>query len=99
MGELLFVREYIGRNHEHASDDARVHVTDHIFWGHLADDSESVVAGAVPQGRDPDQVGVAWVPVAELRRHRFYPRALIGRIREIAREGRSPGPVYVGDVN
>ncbi len=99
VGELLFVREYIGRNHEHAGTDARVHVTDHIFRGHLIDDSEAAVTGATPHGRDPDQVGVSWVPVDELHRHRFFPRALIGRTVEIARDGRSPGPVYVGDVN
>jgi 8-oxo-dGTP pyrophosphatase MutT (NUDIX family) len=99
VGELLFVREYIGQHHEHASSDAQVHVTDHIFRGYLADESDAAIAGATPHGRDPDQVGVAWVPVSALDQYRFYPRALIGRIQAIARDGRSPGPVYVGDVN
>jgi 8-oxo-dGTP pyrophosphatase MutT (NUDIX family) len=99
VGDLLYVREYIGKNHEYAGTDAHIHVTDHIFQGYLVDESEAAVAGATPRGRDPDQVGVAWVPVAELERYRFYPRALIERIQAIARDGQSPGPVYVGDVN
>lgn len=93
------MREYIGKNHEYAGSDAHVHVTDHIFRGSVADESDAAIAGATPCGRDPDQVGVAWVPVAELRQYRFYPRALIGRIQAIARGGQAPGPVYVGDVN
>ncbi len=31
VGRLLFVREYIGKNHEHAETDADVHVVDHLF--------------------------------------------------------------------
>jgi 8-oxo-dGTP pyrophosphatase MutT (NUDIX family) len=99
VGELLFVREYIGKNHEYASSDAHVHVTDHIFRGYLADESDAAIAGATPRGLDSDQVGVVWVPVAELDQYRFYPRALIDRIQANVRDGQAPGPVYVGDVN
>ena len=91
--------EYIGKNHEHAGIDAHVHVTDHIFRGYLAEESDEAIAGATPRRRDPDQVGVAWVPVTELHQYRFYPRALIARVQAVARDGQSPGPVYVGDVN
>ena len=86
---LLHVREYIGRNHEFAVEDGEVHQLELMF-------SCSILGGVPGQGGQPDswQVGVVWVPLAEVHQHRFYPKRL-GPILA------SPGsaPVYLGDVN
>ena len=66
VGELLFVREYIGRNHEFAATDAGVHVVDHVFRCTLLPERSPNRAGAKveeppavfrPVDADPDQVG------------------------------------------
>ena len=109
VGELLFVREYIGRNHEFAATDAGVHVVDHLFRctllseaGHAPADETDTAAqptAFAPTSADPGQVAVEWLPVETLDEHPFRPRALQPYLREIARGGRSSAPLYVGDVN
>lgn len=96
VGELLWVREYIGKHHEYAETDAQVHVVDHLFRCSPQDD----VRPLHPVAPDPDQVGVEWVAVDQLPGYRFFfPRTLIPTIVELARGTSKPIPVYVGDVN
>ncbi len=95
VGELLFVREYIGKHHEHARTDAQIHVVDHLFLCTLRDPSLPLQA----LDPDPDQAGVEWLPVDQLAGYRFFPRTLIPHLVEIARGNRPSAPVYVGDVN
>lgn len=95
VGQLLFVREYIGKNHEHAETDTAVHVVDHLFLCALHDPLAPLHALAP----DADQAGVEWLPVARLADYRFFPRTLIPHLIEIARGTPLSGPIYVGDVN
>jgi len=108
VGELLFVREYIGRNHEFAATDAGVHVVDHVFRCTLLPERSRNRAGAKveeppaafrPVDADPDQVGVEWLPVEALDEYPFRPRALQGHLRALARGDGPLTPFYVGDVN
>ena len=49
-------------------------------------------------GHLPDQyqTGVAWLPLAELEKHRLYPKALT----DILKKGLDrSSPVYLGDIN
>ncbi len=105
VGELLFVREYIGKNHEFASMDARVHVVDHVFRCTLlpeeteGTDEDFAASRFVPLAPDPGQVAVEWLPVEALDDYPFRPRALQEHLRALAR-GDGPHPaIYVGDVN
>lgn len=96
VGELLWVREYIGKHHEYAETDAQVHIVDHLFRCSLQDGTRPLR----PVAPDPDQVGVEWVAVDQLPSYRlFFPRTLIPAIVELAHGTSKPIPVYVGDVN
>jgi 8-oxo-dGTP diphosphatase len=91
--ELLFVSEYIGKNHEHAKWDSHVHVVVHLFACTILDES------GFGKGIDADseQVALEWIPLEELSVHEFYPKAIIpylikfGTSDELAQ-------VYVGDM-
>ena len=94
VGELLFVRDYIGRHHEYAATDGEVHALELMF-------ACTVRPGQTPRnGTRPDghQVGVAWLPVAELDRCRLYPKVLRSLIAGLGHGG-CPERIYLGDVN
>jgi len=92
MGRLVFVRDYIAKNHEFAKEDGDAHQVELMFECELASAGPPRV-GALP---DEMQIGVEWVDLARLRDCRMYPRAVA---RLLA--GGVPGghPVYLGDVN
>ena len=91
VGALRFVRDYVGRHHEFATEDGEVHQLELMFACALPPGAEPR-NGPVP---DSAQVGVAWLELADLERHRLYPQVLK---RALAAP---PGavPVYLGDVN
>lgn len=90
--DLRLVREYIGKNHEYAATDGDAHQVEFMF------DCEVDATYAPKNGpvADTYQVGVEWLPIAELHRYRLYPQTLkailqgADAMRQIA---------YVGDVN
>ena len=93
VGELLFVRDYIGSNHRFASRQSHLHQVEIMF-------SCSLPTGAEPRltGEGDDfQTGVAWVPLDRLEEERFFPRALAPRLRALAAGRKEPG--YLGAVN
>lgn len=90
VGELLFVRDYIARNHEFADDDPETHQVEIMFACHVPDDYVPQ-SGAIP---DPRQHGVVWLPLAALPSVRLYPAAL----KAVLAESGST-PAYLGDVN
>jgi 8-oxo-dGTP diphosphatase len=88
VGNLLFVRDYISKNHEFAAFDPNFHQVDFFFECTLEPDQ-------IPKnGSNPDsrQLGVHWLPLSDLETAKFYPAklktALLTRDR-----------VYLGDVN
>ncbi|MFC7394774.1 NUDIX domain-containing protein [Scopulibacillus cellulosilyticus] len=95
--ELIYLREYIGKNHEFHAFDGDVHKIEYIFLCKPASEDE-------PQaGRRPDQyqTGVTWLPLADLMDYRFYPKAACPLITErfYIKEHIDEQPVYLGDVN
>ena len=91
-GDLLFVRDYIARNHEFAEEDVDMHQLELMF-------ACQIKADALPAiGHNPDigQTAVLWLPIAELDRYRLYPKALIRCLQHL---DENHGPVYLGDVN
>lgn len=91
IGELLFIREYIGKNHEHAAFDANVHQVEYYFHCQFN--------GQVCQPTNPDQhqIGTQWIPIEELHTYRFYPKAFIRPLQHFI-QGQQTA-IYLGDVN
>ena len=90
VGALLYVRDYIAKNHEFAHESPLFHGLELMFECNLE-------AGLEPQtGTVPDewQTGVMWLPLERLPELPFYPRAL----RELLARG-DRSCVYLGDVN
>lgn len=92
VGELLFVREYIGRNHIFRGRHANFHQLECVFRCTVADPD----ACCVGEGSDNRQIGIYWASLSDLPRMRFFPKAIIpffseGDIR--------PSKGYLGDVN
>ncbi|GMA62041.1 hypothetical protein NZD89_20125 [Alicyclobacillus fastidiosus] len=71
------------------------HVVDHIFLCDVLDEHK-IGTGTAP---DEDYIGIEWIPVKELCKHRFFPAALIPPIIEVAEGGAVCHGVYTGDIN
>lgn len=91
VGELLHVREYIGKHHEFAQWDADIHQVEFYFRCELVSPDISGFNGSNP---DPDQVGVEWIDISRLDEIRVYPQTLSGMM-----QAGTNGPCYIGDVN
>lgn len=94
VGELRFVRDYIGPNHRRAEVDGRFHQVELIFSCGLTNgaDAERVGEGVAP---DPRQVGVRWIELEQLPQYNFRPSPLT----RLLQRPPAPGPVYLGDVD
>ncbi|HZG86697.1 NUDIX domain-containing protein [Paenibacillus sp.] len=90
VGDIVFIREYIGKNHEFSEWDFDVHQVEFYFECGLAEPNVTF-NGSNP---DDDQVDVEWVEFDRLSDIRIYPKKLVERIVE--RQGK---PCYIGDTN
>lgn len=93
VGPLLYVREYIGPNHEYAAVDGQFHQVEMLFSCTLLDDAE-IGHGTAPDQR---QVAVEWLELERLGDYFFRPRALVGLLQSPPPPGLRP--VYLGDIN
>jgi 8-oxo-dGTP diphosphatase len=91
VGRLVFVRDYIGKNHEFAEKHADVHQLEFMFECKLRGPLSN--AAVKP---DLDQVGIEWLPLETLRDALFFPKALKPLLPDIDAH---TGTVYLGDVN
>jgi 8-oxo-dGTP diphosphatase len=91
VGEVAFVRDYIGSRHEFAEQDSHYHQIEVVFWAALAPGSEPVHGST----GDTFQTGIRWVPLDELDDAPLWPQALKGWLRTEPDER----PTYLGDVN
>jgi len=92
VGALRYVRDYISANHEFSQEDPDVHHVEFMFECTLLGD----LAEAQPTNPDDDQLGLTWLPSAELTSFRLYPRHL----RTLLAQERDPlANVYLGDIN
>ncbi|MFC7686072.1 NUDIX domain-containing protein [Ureibacillus sp. GCM10028918] len=94
IGILLFIREYIGKNHEHFEFDSEVHQTEYMFLCKVIEESRDIGNGIIP---DEGQIGVEWLPLSELLSFRLYPQTMREYIIDYI-EGKDL-PVYLGDIN
>lgn len=90
--ELLYVREYIGRNHDFSSNHKEFHQLEHVFRCEVKDPH------LVCNGKQTDnfQVGVNWLALKGLDAIRFYPESLKTHFTD---EGIHLPRVYLGDCN
>ncbi|TVP80633.1 MAG: NUDIX domain-containing protein [Puniceicoccaceae bacterium] len=92
IGPLLYVREYIGKNHEFHKAHRAFHQVEHVFRCTLP------TPDAIGPGTEHDkkQVGIEWIPLAELAQRRFLPEA----IKAFFKNGDfDAGTLYLGDIN
>jgi 8-oxo-dGTP diphosphatase len=94
VGELVFIRDYIGRNHEFAHLDSETHFLNIVF-------ACRIVSGTLQPGSVPDkrQLGVAWLPIQRLAEYPFFPQQGITAILRWWKEGKPARPIYLGDIN
>lgn len=92
VGQMLFVRDYIGRNHNGQARLQRVHQVEFFFNCQIAGNAEP----SVGNGPDHYQTGVEWVPLEELHQRQFYPQDMIKWLLDLDSTDR---PVYLGDMD
>ncbi|EIJ78046.1 NUDIX hydrolase [Bacillus methanolicus PB1] len=93
VGDMLFVREYIGKNHDFAQYDGMIHQVDYVFFCHLKDPQQEIKTEINP---DEGQIEVEWLPLNNLVQYNFYPKAMIGYIIDYL--NKKPVPTYLGDI-
>lgn len=92
-GRMLYIREYIGRNHAFAARHKAFHQVEVVFECEIEND-ENLGHGTE---EDKRQVGFAWIPLAELNDARFFPSVFKTFLRE---DGTPEFPRdYLGDIN
>lgn len=91
VNELVYVREYIGKNHEFAKWDSEIHQVEFYFKCSLALEQSTFLNGTNP---DSNQVGVEWIEIKKLDEIRLYPKALSKMIKQ-----NDSIICYLGDVN
>ncbi len=92
MKRLLFIRDYIGANHEFPEHAARrVHHLEIMF-------EAEIISGTPQNGSGPDngQLSVEWLPLDELENFRLYPKALVKHLKNFSCIKEA---IYLGDVN
>jgi len=92
IGDLVFIREYIGKNHSFAHRHAEFHQLEHVFRCRLLN-PDGVGPG---HELDPRQVGVSWLAVENIHLIRFLPEVL----KPYFVDGDfQPPRLYLGDCN
>ncbi|AIY05457.1 MutT/NUDIX family protein [Planococcus sp. PAMC 21323] len=92
-GDLLYVREYIGKNHEHAHD-RDFHQIEFYFVCTIEAGSVEI---PVPTNPDSHQIGIEWVAISKLPELRMYPKEIGVPIQQFAENQKAA--VYLGDIN
>lgn len=103
VGDMLFLREYIGDNHEYAAIHSGAHQIEYYFACTLKDETASIK----PVQPDNEQVGVEWVPLADISHYNFFPKemkqSIIDFYHSSKRSHRSErineSSIYLGDIN
>lgn len=96
IGRLQFVREYIGAHHEFSEYDGEVHQIEFMFRCALKEGHRPSNGTML----DTYQIGISWLPIAQLDRYRLYPAVLKELIKTRCSDDiDSHIQVYLGDVN
>ena len=82
IGELQFIREYIGQNHEHAAFDADVHQVEYYFLCQVQEQTSQ------PTNPDSHQVGTQWIPIEKLHTYRLYLKPLSNHYNNLFKDNK-----------
>jgi 8-oxo-dGTP diphosphatase len=96
VGHLVFVRDYIAKNHMFASDEKhlQLHQVELMFLCTVKSESETHEATQPDDG----QIGVEWLPLETIGDVRLYPQAMLPYLQNW--NGRDASyPIYLGDVD
>lgn len=90
--DVVFIREYIGKNHEFQEEHSGVHQIEYMFRCQLVNGTE------IKTGHNPDegQESIEWLEIHGIENAPFYPLGLRRYFKELP--DRKHG-VYLGDIN
>jgi 8-oxo-dGTP diphosphatase len=91
-GELLFIREYLAKNHEVEADKKiDLHQVEFMFRCRI-------IEGEIRNGEFPDngQLSIEWLDISEIDKERLYPLAMRSYFKMY---DSLEGVIYLGDVN
>ncbi|MED1864061.1 NUDIX domain-containing protein [Fictibacillus nanhaiensis] len=95
VGPLLWVREFISKNHiVNQKEEDGIHIVEHIFEAFL----ENVPKQFQPLSPDSSQLDIKWLSIDQLSEYNYYPRDIIPLIQDMS-FSKYKGPTYVGDIN
>ena len=90
LGRILWVRDYLERNHEFADIRPGFHQLEIMFECSLRGEPDMASTG------DSRQLGLAWIPLTEIESWPFWPKVLRA---QLARGLPHSSAEYLGDVN
>ena len=90
LGRVLWIRDYREKNHEFADVRPGFHQLEIMFECRLLGEPDMTSTG------DDRQVGLAWIPLAEIEEWPFWPKVLRARLAGKLPSGSAE---YLGDVN
>jgi 8-oxo-dGTP diphosphatase len=93
VNDIIFIRDYIGRNHEFAKTSMEFHQVEFMFECYLDTSKNKIVSTLT----DKHQTGLEWVPLENLKDVNLIPKILREKIP--AYFSGLKLPLYLGDVN
>jgi len=88
--DIVYIREYIGRNHDFADWDHDVHQVEFYFECEIVNKADAFN----PTNPDHTQIGIEWIDIDKLSEIRLYPQGLAEILRNKVTK-----PSYLGDIN
>lgn len=92
IGDIIFIRDYISKNHEFAETDNDAHQVEFMFQCSISEDAEPEAGSEIDQW----QTGVEWLPLDDLAECKLYPAVLRKALSSGIPEN---NVIYLGDVN
>lgn len=92
IGPLLYVREYIGRNHSFSKYHRDFHQVETVFSCTIAESAEPSPGSEI----DRKQIGIEWLDIEQLHSVRFLPADAVPMIQQQLERQRD---LYLGDIN
>ena len=92
VGKLIYIREYIGKNHQFDNRHNNFHQIEHVFLCDIIDD-KNLGTGCK---RDKKQIGYRWIKLNELSEYKVLPSKIKSFLHS---ESLSLNDSYLGDIN
>lgn len=94
IGTLLFIRDYLAKNHDMEFDDPNFQQTELIFLCDVKDFS------TLGKGLEPDKNQIiCWKTPEELEQIKFLPKKLVPYLKDLQKLQEQRETIYLGDIN